>query len=445
MERKKFETKKYVLVFIFTLIIFSAGIALGLFLSSTKIDQIQQLQESFRADSLDIDVQYSLIDQDPCGFVNTGSLTQKIQDIGEKLDYMGSSLGENDTRVIQLKSYYSLLEISHWMFEKKMSANCGHNRNWILYFYSNVESECSDCNDQGFILSHLKKKYGNDIAIYSFDKNLQVDSLSMIKKLYNVNTYPAIVINDKNLSGLQTLDELENYYTIDRAVRILSQTFSREVSQDDFLSYAAKGFVQMSLRADFIFSGGLGEYSENEPPVAMAFFPDVYEVETESVLPAYYAMAGYSFLKHFPTEPIYFRFEGDRYWVCGADTPPRDGFMVFKDLDDDEDPRQLSNEDACRYKKLDGEILLPIFGEQKYYLPRDISQTFVIVITKDNLKYFIENIDGSPKKAKGRPSKLSNQQIEEIKNTHKSDPKITSGNLAKQYGVGEGVIRKNWN
>lgn len=211
MERKSFETKKYFLVFVFTLIIFSSGIFLGLYLGSSKIDQIQQLQESFRSDSLDIDVQYSLINQEPCGFVNTGALTQKIQDIGEKLDYMGTSLGDNDSRVIQLKSYYSLLEISHWMFEKKMSANCGSaNKNWILYFYSNVENECSDCDDQGFILSHMKKIYGNNLAIYSFDKNIPVDSLKMIMRLYNVSVFPTLVVNGEKLSGFQTNDELES-------------------------------------------------------------------------------------------------------------------------------------------------------------------------------------------------------------------------------------------
>ncbi len=210
MDRKKFESKKYLLVFVFTLILFIAGIALGLYFGTFKVNQIQQLQDSFKADSLDIDIQYSLLDQDPCDFLNTSTLTQKLQDIGEKLDYMGTTLGENDTSVVQLKSYYSLLEISHWLFRQDVSKRCSDQNHWILYFYSNTKSQCPQCEDQGFILSYLKKKYGDNLAIYSFDTSLSVDSLTMIEKLYHVDTYPTIIVDNKTLSGFQTLDQIES-------------------------------------------------------------------------------------------------------------------------------------------------------------------------------------------------------------------------------------------
>jgi hypothetical protein len=52
----------------------------------------------------------------------------------------------------------------------------------------------------------------------------------------------------------------------------------------------------------------------------------------------------------------------------------------------------------------------------------------------------------SGSKAKsGRPAKLSNAQIKEIKKIHKDQPTLTASEIANSYKVSESTIRQKWN
>ena len=121
---------------------------------------------------------------------------------------MEGELGKYDEDVLRMKEYYSLLEIRHWMFIKGLKEDCGRDYNIILFFYSNEEEECSDCEMQGYLLGYINQKYDN-VFIYSFDKNIQNSALGLLKDKYNVNGL-TLVINDRVSYGFMEKEEIED-------------------------------------------------------------------------------------------------------------------------------------------------------------------------------------------------------------------------------------------
>jgi hypothetical protein len=210
-DRKKIDGHKYLLVFLLTAIIFIAGISIGNYFSSVKINELKDLQESFRTDTLDLEVQFSLIEKDPCNYINSSLTTQKLYDLSSKLEYMENTLGKNDAEVIKLKNYYQLLELRQWLFEKTIIEKCQENKSLILYFYSNVPEECPSCEKQGFILSYLKKDYQDKLEVFSFDYNIQSESIQTIKRKYGITMTPTIIIDGNKYENFQSTEQLKSH------------------------------------------------------------------------------------------------------------------------------------------------------------------------------------------------------------------------------------------
>ncbi len=204
---KRMAWQKYVFVLFVTVAIFLFGILLGSYTSTQKLQQVSDLQNDLRTQTMDTEMQYSLVQENPCAFINTTPLTNELYDLSVRLDFMENVLGPDNTQVIGMKSYYSLLELRQWLFMKQLDKTCGTNRTLVLYFYSNAKGECPECQEQGFILTWLRKNYP-DVQIFSFDKNLPVTSLATLEQQYGVNETPFIVVNDRPYAGFQSKNAL---------------------------------------------------------------------------------------------------------------------------------------------------------------------------------------------------------------------------------------------
>ena len=207
--RKKADWRKYLLIFLVTALLFGAGVVLGTMFASKKVSTLTALQDDLRTNTLDIETQFAIAEQDPCTFVNTSTLADQLYEIGTKLDYLESMLGKDDEYVLRLKKYYSILEVREWLFERKVREECTVKKDLILYFYSREESACPTCEEQGFILSYLRKKYDTTLRIYSFAKDIDSEAIKLLVRQYRITAAPGIVINGAPLLGFQTTDEIE--------------------------------------------------------------------------------------------------------------------------------------------------------------------------------------------------------------------------------------------
>jgi hypothetical protein len=202
--------KKYIIVLFITATIFISGLWISNYLSGKKIDQLKNIESKISLDLMSSETQFSLLQEQSCKDVSGTVLSSELNSLADKISYSENNIGADDTDVVSLKKYYSLLEIKDYLLMKKIRERCGEKSIFILYFYKN--DNCSDCTKQGYVLTSLREKYP-DLRVYSFDYNLDLSAIKTMTSIYKVpDNLPAIVINGKVYSGFKTVEEIEKTF-----------------------------------------------------------------------------------------------------------------------------------------------------------------------------------------------------------------------------------------
>ncbi len=210
MAEKKIYLTKYLAVLATTTLIFLVGIIIGNVIGSSKLSDINEMQQNLRTQTLAMELQYDLLTEDPCS--SETAAFEELFETGTKLAHMEATLGKDNTEVIRLKEYYSLIELRHWIFTEKLREQCKRNTSSIIYFYSNA-GDCDKCQEQGFILNYLYKKNPN-INIYSFDINIEDAALKTFKQQYKVTATPTLIVNKKPHYGFMNITQLNSLLEI---------------------------------------------------------------------------------------------------------------------------------------------------------------------------------------------------------------------------------------
>jgi hypothetical protein len=202
--------KKYVIVLFITSTIFLGGIWLSSYFSNKKIDQLKSIESTISMDILSSETQFSLLEEQSCTDVSATALSSELNSLADKITYSENNIGTENVDVISLKKYYSLLEIKDYLLMKKITERCGQKPIFVLYFYKN--DNCDDCTKQGYVLTSLRENYPN-LRVYSFDYNLDLSAIRAMTSIYKVpDNLPALVINGKVYSGLQSVEAIEKTF-----------------------------------------------------------------------------------------------------------------------------------------------------------------------------------------------------------------------------------------
>lgn len=197
--------KKYIFALIITVIIFMTAVALSNFLNNKKIDSLRDIEDKIATDILSSETQYSLLAESACKDLSGNVLSDELGALAQKLTYTEGTFNKNNSDLLRLKTYYTLLQIKDYLLMKKISDKCNTKPVFILYFYS---MNCPACEQQGYVLTYLRETYP-DLRVYSFDYNLDNPALRTLISLYKVNNgTPAMVIADKLYSGFSDKDKL---------------------------------------------------------------------------------------------------------------------------------------------------------------------------------------------------------------------------------------------
>jgi hypothetical protein len=207
MRKHEVPKLKYVLVFGLTVIVFLFGVLLGNYFTERKFESIRGIEDNLRIQTEGAELQYLLLLQEPCKYINSTPLADELYSISERLDFMESQRGQQDAEVLRLKNTYSLLQLRHWLFTLRTNEQCHTQQISILYFYSN-QGDCPVCKEQGYTLTYLRKKYPG-LRVYSFDVSLSNPALDTIKKIYVVNSTPTIILPDDRL-GFSSVTDIED-------------------------------------------------------------------------------------------------------------------------------------------------------------------------------------------------------------------------------------------
>lgn len=193
--------------FLITSAIFVTALYASNFFGDRKIAELKATESKIAVDILSSETQFALLGELPCIDVGNSTISQELHALGEKLNYGEEKFGPKDPDIIQLKKYYSLLEIKDYLLVKKLDKKCETKPVSILYFYS---SDCPDCDREGYVLTFLRNEYPS-LRVYSFDYNLDLPALKTMASIYGVTpNLPALVIKEKLYSGFQSIETIKS-------------------------------------------------------------------------------------------------------------------------------------------------------------------------------------------------------------------------------------------
>lgn len=207
--RTKIETKKYVLAFVITSLVFIGALIVSNRISENRLAEVKAIENKIALDILSSETQFALLRESSCRAIDhSTAFSEELNSLTQKLSYMEQNLGADNAEVLNLKKYHSLLQVKDYLLVKQVNEKCGIKPITIIYFYTNQEN-CEECKKEGYVLTKLREEFP-ELRIYSFDYNLDSSVVKTMKSIYNIeNTMPALVINEEAYYGFKDIADIE--------------------------------------------------------------------------------------------------------------------------------------------------------------------------------------------------------------------------------------------
>ena len=207
--RAKIETRKYVLSFVITAMVFFGALLASNRFAERRLAEVKSIEDKISLDLLSSETQFALLKESSCKAIDhSTAFSEELNSLTQKLSYMEDNLGGENPEVLSLKKYYSLLQIKDSLLVKQVNEKCGVKPITIIYFYSN-KGDCEDCKREGYVLTKLREEYP-ELRIYSFDYNLDVSALQTLIDIENVGSeMPGLVISGKTYYGFRNISDIE--------------------------------------------------------------------------------------------------------------------------------------------------------------------------------------------------------------------------------------------
>jgi len=209
MEERKPQWDRMLLAALIAALLFTLGLLLGHLMSLYTKSNTEILTQSVYNDLMETQIQKDLLNEYPCSDQGLTLLSGRLDNIGSTLDLLEKRLGIENEEVLNIKRMYILLQLNHYLLEEKRNKECFSNDTLIFFFYSNVDSSQKG-TDIANILQYARTNYRN-IKVYSFDNQIKLDAIEVMKTEYNITALPVVVINSKKIDRLNSINDLLSY------------------------------------------------------------------------------------------------------------------------------------------------------------------------------------------------------------------------------------------
>jgi hypothetical protein len=213
VKQKSVTTRLLVLAFVVTVFMLLSLVAIGILLDRGRenyIDsQVSRLSRDFsNMQAYDLLAQ-SYDDKMACLAFESKLIEMDyyVWQLGEKIDSYRSASEEfqKDQYYISQKKLFNENEIYYMLLLNRMTSKCNLSKHIILFFYQN-SVDCKKCDDQSFILRDINLLEENDpqksVAVFSFDYDLNITTINLLTKYYQVDQFPCIIIDGKRFCGI---------------------------------------------------------------------------------------------------------------------------------------------------------------------------------------------------------------------------------------------------
>jgi len=220
MVRITFRKRRYIIAFSLTCFIFFIGFLLGFYFNQERIDYVTEIQIIQNLDYESMQLQYAYIDfvgeRESCIFLSKtleDSLLS-LEDLRVKIEKYSTDFNLDDVEYDSLKRQYILAELKYWLLAKKTKEMCERDVVSLIYFYS--IDDCEYCTAQSYILTSLKKSFGESLLVFSIDESFEKEPMvAILKEVYGVDEYPSLIIEDKAFKGLVEKEDLRKYICLE--------------------------------------------------------------------------------------------------------------------------------------------------------------------------------------------------------------------------------------
>jgi len=212
------EIKKglFVKAFLITLALLISIYSLNLYLNSEREKYLDERMNSVVDDFEEFQALSNLMnvfgENATCLTLNSQLrlMDTKIWALGEKIEnyHLISKDYMNDPYYHQLKEKFNRQEVIYLSDLKEMKRRCGLSQLEILYFYRRAE-DCPACDDQAYVLNYFNQYIDPEVAVFSFDADLNSSSVGVLQGIYNITEYPCLVVGERVACGLQDKNALE--------------------------------------------------------------------------------------------------------------------------------------------------------------------------------------------------------------------------------------------
>lgn len=207
LNNKNYHTRRYIIAFILSTMIFMSGFLFSDFLTSKKLEQLQNIENNISLSILSSETEYDILKEVSCENISDTSLSKKVSELADTISLLEAN-DSTDQRIVDAKKRYSLLLIKEYLLAKKISESCGTKPTFVIYFYQNAD-KCPDCIKTSASLSSLRRDYER-LKVYAFDYELDLPIIKTFASVYKIQgNLPAVVINNKVYYGLVTKESID--------------------------------------------------------------------------------------------------------------------------------------------------------------------------------------------------------------------------------------------
>lgn len=206
--------RRYVLAGILTALVFVLGLLLGFVIEGKRVELVQDVANEAKVDIGSLQMQYAFIEE--LAQVGNCAAFEKVFDKNlENLETARIKLANyqvdatvNRLEFELLQRAYIISQVEYLLLSMKAKNLCKSDVVNIIYFFS---KECDTCDDQSFLLTFLKQKFGDRLFIFGFDTSFGKEPLlNLMVSTYNVTKFPTLVIENRTFTEFLPKDSLKS-------------------------------------------------------------------------------------------------------------------------------------------------------------------------------------------------------------------------------------------
>jgi hypothetical protein len=198
-------------------VIFWAGIFIGVKLEDTRAEEIANFYFDSETDLADFGLSSEIIFNSG---ISCSELNERAVFLADEIYWQALKLEKYDhsnkitKELISLHKRYDFLRTLLWNDLIQSKEKCGNEINTVVYLYKYENPSLTDRAVQGtmsnFLIS-LKEEYGDEVILIPIAADTGVDSLDVIREIYNLNNFPVIFVNEKyKFENINSLNEIKD-------------------------------------------------------------------------------------------------------------------------------------------------------------------------------------------------------------------------------------------